>query len=290
MDIVQLVRDGSGYFEWDEVLSTYGDLKLAINVFRDAMKFDGQPAMTWDRKPIAGDTRIFDGVRLPATAGELQQIADLLGCMLMTPKVIDMLWLQAGLKFDSIVNVKGEIVATSNIHDVHEAIEAKIASLGGDQGLGIVDSVGKYWCLINELLNHADVSGGDCCCNYGWPAKVASGPGITPGTQVWQRPGFAHNIFHFDPSQTIRLMHPMAILVHPDETEEVVDLRVIASDPALAPLITHQGTLTYLRQTGVEQLDPLPEASLPPAIAEATEPEEPVEGDPARPRRFRRRD
>lgn len=273
IDVVQLVRDGKGHFAWAEVISSFGDLKLAINVFRDAMKFDGMPAMTWDRKPIAGDTRVFDGVRLPATAGELQQIADLLGCMLMTPKIIDLLWIQAGIKFDSIVNVKGQIVALCNIHDIHGAIESKITSLGGDDGTKLVDSVGKYWCLINELLNHASVSGGACCCNYGWPAKTASGPGITPGTQVWQRPGFAHNILHFDPSQTIRLMHPSAILIHPDGLEEIVDLRVIASDPNLAPLITHQGTLKYLRQAGVEQLDPLPGDYLPPAIAEATEPE-----------------
>lgn len=272
IDVVKLVQEGEGSFEWAEVISTYGDLKLSISVFRDAMKFDGMPAMTWHRDPIAGDTRVFDGVRVPATAGELQQIADMLGCMLLTPKVIDLLWLQAQLKFDSIVNVKGVIVATSNIHDVHEAIEAKIASLGGDDGAKLIDSVGKYWCLINELLGHPPVSGGECCCNYGWPAKVASGPGITPGTQVWQRPGFAHNILHFDPSQTIRLMHPLAILVRADGTEEQVALRVIASDPALAPLITHQSTLTYLRQAGVEPMPQLGTVTLPPTIIETESP------------------
>lgn len=290
MDIVQMVREGKGYFDWAEVISTHGDMKLAINVFRDAMKFDDQPAMTWDRKPIVGDTRVFDGVRLPATAGELQQIADLLGCMLLTPKVIDMLWLQAALKFDSIVNVKGQIVALTNIHDLHQAIENKITSIGGDDGTKLIDSVGKYWCLINELLNHAPVSGGECCCNYGWPAKTASGPGITPGTQVWQRPGFAHNILHFDPSQTIRLMHPSAILIHPDGLEEIVNLRDIASNPDLAPLITHQGTLTYLRQAGVEQLPEMGNITLPPTIIEAEEPEPVAEApEEGHTRRFGRR-
>jgi hypothetical protein len=263
IDVVQLVREGKGYFEWAEVTSTFGDLKLKISVFRDAMKFDGQPAMTWHRDPIIGDTRIFDGVRLPASARELQQIADLLGCMLLTPKVIDLLWLQAGIKFDSIVNVHGVIVATTNITDLHEHIEAQVAKVGGDSGSKLVDSVGKYWCLINDLCTIGIVSGEDGACNYGWPAKVASGPGITPGVQVWQRPGFKHNLSHFDPSQTIRLMHPMATLVRADGAEEQVDLRVIANDPKLAPLFTHQGTLTYLRQKGVEPLAQLGTVVLP---------------------------
>lgn len=286
IDVVQMVRDGLGRYEWAEVISTYGDLKLRISVFRDAMKFDNMPAMTWKREPIPGDTRVFNGVRVPATAGELQQIAYLLGCMLMTPKVIDLLWLQAQLKFDSIVNSGSPsytIVATMNINDVHDRIEAAITKAGGDDGTKLIDSVGKYWCLINELKGHPQVQGDYCACNYGWPAKVASGPGITPGVQVYQRPGFAHNKLHWDPSQTIRLMHPFAVLIRADGTEEQVDLRTLASDPSLAPLITHQSTLTYLVQEGIEPLDELGTILLPPTIIEVQEEEE----SPSRRKRFR---
>jgi hypothetical protein len=136
IDVVQLVRDGKGRFEWTEVRSEHKGYQLFPSVMRDAMKFDGMPAMNWKRQPIAGDTRTFDGVRMPATAHELQQIADLLGAMLMTPKVIGHVWTQAGLQFNSIVNIAGKIVAVSNIHDVHQAIEAAIAATGPSAGSG----------------------------------------------------------------------------------------------------------------------------------------------------------
>lgn len=257
MDVVQLVKDGKGKYEWYEVVSTSNGYQLYIKVLRDAMKFDDVPAMTWDFKPIAGDDRIFNGVRLPATAHQLQEIADLLGGMLLTPKVIDMIWLQATLKFDAIVNINGEIVATSNIHDVHEAIEKQTVS---DNGTQLISCVGKYWCLVNELPAKGSTQGDCVCCNYGWCAKQASGPGVTSGVSCWQRPGFAHNKQHWDPSQTIRIMHRKAWLVQPDGTKEYVDLHDIAADAQYAELLHHQGILTCLRQPGVSELEPLAES------------------------------
>ncbi|MAE84335.1 MAG: hypothetical protein CMB80_16460 [Flammeovirgaceae bacterium] len=256
MDVVQLVKDGQCRYEWYEVVSTHNGYKLHIKVLRDAMKFDDVPAMTWNLKPIAGDDRKFNGVRLPVTAHQLQEIADLLGSMLLTPKVIDIIWLQAKLKFDAVVNINGRIVATSNIHDVHNAIEKKI---GKDDGTKLVSCVGKYWCLMNELASYGKLHGDWVSCNYGWFAKGASGPGITPGTKCWQRPGFRHNKRHWDPSQTIRLMHRKAMLVHPDGTKVSVDLHNIAADAKYAHLLHHQGALKYLRQKGVDKLEPLPE-------------------------------
>lgn len=259
MDIVQLVKEGKCRYEWYEVVSTDNGTQLHIKVLRDAMTFDNIPALTWDFKPIAGDQRTFDGVRLPATAHQLQEIADLLGGMLLTPKVIDMIWLQATLKFDAIVNINGQIVAISNINDVHTAIEKKISA---DNGTQLVSCVGKYWCLMNELPKYGMLYGDYTCCNYGWFAKHASGPGITPGTSCWQRPGFKHNKQHWDPSQTIRLMHRKAWLVHPDGTKESVDLHDIAADAKYAKLLHHQGVLTCLRQPGVDELAPLPETAV----------------------------
>lgn len=268
MNVVQLVRDGKGRFEWTEVCSEHDGNKLFISVMRDSMKFDGMPAMTWDFRPTyvvkdgkrVEDDRLFDGVRMPATAYELQQIADLTNGMLMTPLVIGLIWLQAGLKFDSVVNVKGKIVAVSDIHAVHEAIEAVIAKLGGDDGTQLVSCVGKYWCLIQQLANYGFVHGAQACCNYGWFAKSASGPGLTAGTQCWQRPGFRHNIQHWDPSQTIRLMYKWGRLVRADGTEEHVFLPDLAKNTDRCPLITHDGKpLSYLRQKGVPELEPLAE-------------------------------
>jgi len=268
MDVVQLVKDGKGQFDWTEVISEHNGHKLYLSVLRDAMKFDDIPAMTWDYKPTyvykdgkrVEDDRMFNGVRLPATAHELQEIADLIGGMLLTPKVIDLIWLTAKIKFDSVVNIKGNIVAISNIHDVHEAVEAALAKAGGDDGMSLISCVGKYWCLIQQLASKGVLHGDETCCNYGWCAKKASGPGLTPGVQCWQRPGFAHNKQHWDPSQTIRLMYRRALLVRADGTEEDVDLHDIAVDPELCGLLTHDAKpLTYLRQKGVEVVEPLPQ-------------------------------
>lgn len=254
MDVVQLVKDGKARFEWAELKMVHEDKTLLIDVFRDAMKFDEVPAMTWDFKPIAGDDRKFNGVRLPASAKQLQEIADTLSCMLLTPKVVDQIWLQAGLQFDSVVNIKGNIVAVSNIHDVHEAIEAVIAKLGGDPGDILISCVGKYWVLVNDLANSR--FGQAACCNYGWCAKKASGPGVTPGVQCWQRPGLAHDFHHWDPSQTIRLMYRFGTLIVGNEAPRPVDLHDVATDPELAPLISHQGVLNYLRLPGVPEPEP----------------------------------
>ena len=275
IDVVQLVKDKSAKFEWYEVCSKYNGYTLFIKVFRDSMKFDNIPAMTWKFSQIPGDERIFNGVRLPTSAHKLQEIADLLGGMLLTPKIIDMIWLQSELTFDSVVNINGNIVATSNIHDVHNAIEKKIKSLGGDDGSKLVSCTGKYWCLMNDLNFKGVLHGDETCCNYGWCAKRASGPGITPGVRCWQRPGFRHNKLHYDPSQTIRIMHRKARLIKPDGTEAEVDLHSIASDHELAPLVHHQGNLTYLRQRGVKRLSELVEEveQEPPTEPEIIEPE-----------------
>lgn len=275
MDIIQAIKDGKGKFEWAEVCSEYNSYKLYIKVFRDAMKFDGVPAMSWDRKPVTNDTRIFDGVRIPATADELQRIAYMLDCMLMTPKVIDLIWLQANLKFNCITAVNGQIVAISHIHSLHEKIEKKIAELGGDDGTKLISCVGKYWCLINDLAYKGKVWGDWAACNYGWFSSAGSGPGISPGTCCWQRPGYRHNKQHYDPSQTIRLMHRTARLVHRDGTEEIVDLHNIAADPGLAPLLHHQGMLKYLAQKGVidDGFRLIPEAPTPPKPMPTPEPE-----------------
>lgn len=258
IDIVQMVKDDKSHFEWAEVVTEHQGYQLHVNVMRDALKFDNMPAMTWKRTPIQGDKRVFNGVRMPATAHEMQQIADLLDCMFMTPKIIDLVWLNAGVKFESVVNVKGNIVAISNIHDVHEAIEAQIEKVGGDDGSQIVSCVGKYWCLIEQLAYKGKVHGDYAACNYGWFAKTASGPGLSPGTQCWQRPGYAHNKQHWDPSQTVRLMSHHGSLVHPDGTKEAVDLLDVVQNDQLCPLLTHDSKiLTYLRQAGVPEEEPL---------------------------------
>lgn len=251
------VRNGQAQFEWDEVVSEAGGNRLYVSVMRDAIRFDGVPAMNWHRDPISGDGRTFDGVRIPATAAEMQEIADMLFCMLPTPRVLDLVWAQAKLRFDPVVNLgAGKIVATQNVHDVHEAVEQKIASAGGYPEHGIVASVGKYWVVCNQLA-HPGKYGARTACNYGWHSSNGAYAGVTPGIKVWQGEGTAHNDEHVDPSQVIRLMYRMARLVRADGTEDRMDLHDVAKDEVLSAALNHKAgsstVLQILRQPSVKE-------------------------------------
>lgn len=257
-DVVGAVRDGEARIEWSEVLSMVGEDRLYVSVMRDAIRFDGVPAMNWHREPVKGDSRTFDGVRVPATAAEMQQIADMLFCMLPTPKILDLVWTQAALQFSPVVNLgAGKIVATQNIHDVHKAVEEKIAENGGRPPAGIIASVGKYWVVCNRLSMPGLKYGARTSCNYGWHAKSASLQAVTPGLKVYQSEGTAHNDVHVDPSQVVRLMYRMARLVRADGRREKVDLHNVAKDPVLSATINHKigksSVLQVLRQPSVPE-------------------------------------
>jgi len=230
-DVVSAVRNGQARFEWDEVVSESGGNRLYLSVMRDAIRFDRVPAMNWHRSPIHGDERTFDGVRVPATAAEMQEIADMLFCMLPTPLMLDLIWTQAKLRFDPVVNLgAGKIVATQNVTNVHEAVEKKIAAAGGYPELGIIASVGKYWVVCNQLARPNLKYGIRTACNYGWHSSTGAYVGVIPGIKVWQGEGTAHNDQHVDPSQVIRLVYRMARLVRADGSEDRVDLHDVAEE------------------------------------------------------------
>lgn len=260
MDIVEAVKEGRGRFEWAEIESRYYGLCLTLSVFRDAMRFDDVPPMRWNRQEIVGDDRRFDGVRLPATAAEMQEIADLLTCWLPTPKILDLVWQNATLRFNPVVNLgPNKIVATQNIHDVHAAIERKIEKAGGYPASGIVASVGKYWVCSNRLVQPVTDTrkyGIHTACNYGWHSSDGAYPAVSSGLKVWQGEGTAHNDLHLDPSQVVRLVYRFARLQRPDGSIEVLDLATIAADPLLAPLINHGGVLKVTRQPSVPEPQP----------------------------------
>lgn len=258
IDVVQMVRDGKGYFEWAEVLSEHAGHKLWISVSRDALKFDGIPPCTWRRvarAPLAGEQATYDGVRLPMSANEMQQVCDLLSCMMPTPKILDLIWQQADMRFDPVINVNGRIVAESDIHLVHNAIEKKIASAPGDSS-GLIDNVGKYWVLSNRLQQTPQY-GVRTACNYGWHSSNGASSAVTPKLHVWQAEGTRHDDRHADPSQVWRGVYRLARHIDPHGNVALVDLHTIAKSPELAPLINHNGVLRVLRQPSVPEPQPV---------------------------------
>lgn len=246
MGVVDEVRNGRAQVEWADVVSqAEGGASLRVSVMRDGLK--------------------VDGVRVAANALDLQAIADLLGCVLLTTKVIDLIYQQASLRFDPVVRADGNIVANSTSKRVSALIDAQIARRGGDPG-GLIDSIGKYWVLHNHLSDVGALRyGKQTVCNYGWLSESGYYPAETRGLKCWQPPGFQHDEHHVDPSQIVRLMRRKATLVRPGLADEELDLLNVLQDPALAPLINHQGPLEYLRIATV----PAPE-----------EPSEPIELPP----------
>ena len=239
IDVVQAVKEGDAEVQWADLTSEHNGHKLTLSVFRDAMK--------------------FGGVRVPADAKTIQQVADLTYCMLLTPKVVDLIWQQASVKFDPYLNSGSPsytIVAVMPVRDVSAAVDKKIEAAGDDGG--IISSVGKYWVVINRLASPGSLEyGSKSACNYGWCSSTGQYSGVTPGIKVWQSPGFRHNDLHVDPSQVIKLMSRSAKLVRADsDAEEKVDLHDVAADPELAPLISHEGVLTVLRQPSVPKPEP----------------------------------
>lgn len=242
MDLVEAIRAGRATVDWAFVTSEHAGNKLRISVMRDALK--------------------VDNVRWPATAIDLQRVADELGAMLLTPKVVDLIWLEAGrtgTQFNPVINhrypghAKETIVADMPVIDVSGLVDDKIAE-AGDTG-GVIASVGKYWVLTNKLLDGK--FGAAQACNYGWHSTGAPYGAVTGGLKVWQTIGSRHNNEHIDPSQVVRLMHRISFLTRPGAKEEVVDLHKVATDPVLAPLISHEGVLRVLRQPGVPDPQPI---------------------------------
>lgn len=245
-DWMGAVREGALDYQWVTIVSEIKGWRLELRVMRDAIK--------------------VHGIRQPATARDMQQVADVLGLLLPTPKVLDLVWRQAGIRFDAIVNIKGRIVANCSINSYNEAVEEAIR--GAEQAQdGPIACVGKYWVICNSLDRKGLKYGRETAANYGWHSSRApsSRPGVTGGdVRVWQTIGTSHNYVHVDPSQVVRLVDPIcrlsptalarhdALFPFKKEGFTEVDFRRIAQDENLWGLVNHDGPLRVLRQPSVE--------------------------------------
>jgi len=299
IDVLQIVaahREGCAgqvSYEWHWLESAWNGHRLHVAVTRDAIKFNDVPNLDWHRTllPLArvsttgdfgvpGAVERYDGVRLPASAAELQTIADMLGGMLLTPRIVDLIWTSAQLRFDPVINSGKPFerrLADVNVTAAHRLIERQITEHGGDDGTKLVSCVGKYWVLMNELAaGYANgkplLYGRRTACNYGWCSSGAPRGGVTPGVRLWQTPGFQHDNTHFDPSQTMRIMYRTGWLVPKGEPGRAVDLHEVAATTAFAGLLTHDGRpLRNLRQLDVPVHPVLEGVAVPPTTESVPE-------------------
>lgn len=190
----------------------------------------GKLEFKWTTLPAAPDVEVttdavkLDGVRFPVTARLAQWVCDILGddIRLTTPWVED--FIEEGA-------VKRVVSPTYDYRKMHTAAAVEHFNAGLDaqlQGYGerqLVGCVGKSWVLVRALemvpgvpspSKNATRDGQGMLITDGMPTAVnygmfrPDGPytSVTGKYKLWQQPGYAHNIAHWDYSQVLRLCRP----------------------------------------------------------------------------------
>ena len=229
--ILKHVIAGDAVYSWVPLVVSP---RLTIHVMSDALK--------------------LGGVRVGAGAGLAQQVADVLGAMLLTPKVLELMFNARAITIPPETQYDAtQMLLTHWFVKESQRIDAAIADAGGLPAGGIAQTVGKPWMISNLLLAHPGKS-----VNYGWNLPLGTAnpwlgvplyPSVTNTSLVIQQPSYFHVLNEADYAETILLMHQECLL---DGTW--TKLATVLADPALAPLVSHEGVLRVFRQPGVPQV------------------------------------
>lgn len=219
LDSVAAHGDNVAY-TWVEVqVPTDDGTDLRISVFEDAL--------------------MVDGVRVGMSARVSQQVADMVGGILCTPKMADIIY--AARQRTAVPHPQPISNSTDTMIAHSKAITADLAKSGGG---GLASTVGKFWCLSNR--NTASL-----CINYGWHVMATGSWGgiavkpcvsLLPGVSVIQPAQLAHNYDHSDYSQTLVLAHADCMVN--GSPRRLAD---VMQDPRLAKFISHEGPLSATR-------------------------------------------
>lgn len=204
---------------WSEVQSDSGKHRATFFVTSDALRVGNEE----------------DSVRINASARTTQRIADLLGCVLQTSRICDLVWEQACVRISPCISAPDPAMAsTSRMLAHHRSVEGKVAGR-----TGLIENVGKHWVLTNRQAGSRDRA-----ANYGWYDAAAA---HTCGRYaLWQPVGLAHDLDHVDYSQVVRLVQRRCLV---DGVER--DIAEVMADAALCGLVSTEGPLRVLRQPGV---------------------------------------
>lgn len=229
--ILDAVRSGDFEQEWVRITHTERDHSITLEVGADALR--------------------VNGVRVNVSAKLCQQIADLTGSMLLTPKIADLIFDKAAFRVGP--QPRPITSSTEAMLDHSRKVDlalGKLPGYGERSGPVLVDTVGKYWCISNELRRTTTKA-----LNYGWHFWGASYQGIKGfpcdsglSYRVIQPSATAHDYAHVDYSQIHRTVSEVCWL-----DNEQRALRDVLTDPNLSYLVSHEGPLEVLRQPGVSE-------------------------------------
>lgn len=260
--LLGLAEQGEIVAEWADV--TIGDLK--VRALRDALKW-GEPG---------------DSVRLGVTPRTQQQIADLLGAVLLTPKLSDACARAAAAAGGLVRPHTQPINSTTDGYAKHSAaIDADLPA-----GYGGIVAGFKDWCVSADVFTKKGYA-----TNYGWhipkdKAKVWSPIPVDQlvasvsdaGLLVVQGPYEAHDTGkdldgdgdtdtgHADYSQLVRVVHRVAHWK--GRAVDLADVYTGKIGPEAAACVSHEGALADWRLPGVDALVPpvAPRPSVPPTV------------------------
>lgn len=183
---------------------------------------------------VATDALRIEGVRANVTAETAQRLADLLGCVMPTPRICDAVHRAAVVVVAPQLGAPdAHMVDTSRMVEHSRRVDAAI---GGRPGL--VSTVGKEWVICAALLRSAGA------VNHGWHAAGAPSRS-RGGLALWQAEGTRHNAQHTDYSQVFRPVSRRCLL-----DGAPADLEDVLRGPA-ASEVSYDGRLAVTRQPGV---------------------------------------
>lgn len=203
-------------FYWLPVESSWNGHKAIFQVCDDALRVE------------------VDGKRFrpQGNARLLQKVADLIGGCLMTSKVMDMSYAQAGKKINCS-NLKAGPLMDTRLYSIeyNEKVEEKRNGFAG-----LIRDVGKTWLVDNAIEQSAGA------INYGFYSSEGLSVSLA-GQKMWQTVGTRHDGVHEDYSQIILLMSAYCML--DGVWAKVED---IMKDSTLCGLLSYSGVIRKTRQ------------------------------------------
>ncbi len=165
-----------------------------------------------------------DSFRPNLTALGHQKIADIVGAVLPTPRLIELAWEQGFWISPSLQTPDAKMAHTERMLQHSRDVDAKVRM----HHELVAGNVGKHWVLTNSTEGKT-ISGSPAAANFGWARKRCA------PFNPWQPESTCHDIHHVDYSQVCWLVRRDVIL---DGTE--IDIEDIGRDPELCQLMHHE--------------------------------------------------
>jgi len=224
------------------------------------LEMPGHSGTAWVMSDALGVGDADDWVRINASQTMEQEIADMLGLRLLTAKLADEIHKQAGIVIRPAIDpvnlaADDKMADTSRMLLHHQKVQEKLSN---DYHLtDLISTVGKDWIITNQIAGFPNKG-----ANYGWHDRLAKTLS-EGGLPLWQQVGLAHNRFHADYSQVVRLVSPDVMV-----DDQWMTYEDVLTSPELSPLLSYEGPMKITRSPGVAPIGAVFRASPEPSELE----------------------